>query len=62
MAPFGDGSVYVNYLGNEGDARVRSAYGGNYDRLAELKTKYDPTNFFKLNQNIRPLSSGGTTS
>ena len=52
--PFLKRGVYVNYLGDEGDVRVRAAYGGNYDRLAAIKNKYDPTNFFHLNQNIKP--------
>ena len=48
-------SVYVNFLMEEGEERVRQAYGaGKYDRLKALKRKYDPTNFFRLNQNIRP--------
>ncbi len=47
-------AVYVNDLGDEGEERVRSAYGENYARLAALKTKYDPTDFFRLNQNIKP--------
>ena len=47
-------AVYVNDLGDEGEERSRSAYGGNYVRLVALKTKYDPTNFFRLNQNIKP--------
>ena len=46
--------VYVNNLGDEGSERVRSAYGANYERLVALKTKYDPTNFFRMNQNIVP--------
>ena len=47
--------VYVNFLDHdEGAERVRAAYGDNYDRLVALKRKYDPTNFFRLNQNIRP--------
>jgi FAD/FMN-containing dehydrogenase len=41
-------------LSNEGDAPVRTSYGPNYDRLVALKNKYDPTNFFRLNQNIKP--------
>jgi FAD/FMN-containing dehydrogenase len=46
--------VYVNYMSEgEGEERVRSAYGANYNRLVTLKTKYDPTNFFRINQNIR---------
>ena len=47
-------AVYVNDLGEEGEERVREAYGANYARLAELKKQYDPTNFFRLNQNIQP--------
>jgi len=54
MQPHLEKAVYVNNLGEEGDERVRAAYGPNYDRLAALKRKYDPTNFFRLNQNINP--------
>jgi FAD/FMN-containing dehydrogenase len=48
-------SVYVNFLMEEGEERVRQGYGADkYDRLKTLKRKYDPTNFFRLNQNIKP--------
>ena len=48
-------SVYVNFLMEEGEERVRQAYGAEkYERLKALKRKYDPTNFFRLNQNISP--------
>lgn len=53
-APFASGGVYVNYLGSEGGERVRAAYGAKYDRLVAVKTKYDPTNLFRTNQNIQP--------
>lgn len=54
MEPFMERSVYANNLGEEGEERVRAAYGANYDRLAALKATYDPTNLFRLNQNILP--------
>jgi hypothetical protein len=54
MKPFFEGGVYVNNLGDEGEDRVREAYGDNYERLLALKGKYDPTNLFRLNQNIKP--------
>jgi FAD/FMN-containing dehydrogenase len=55
MQPHARGRVYLNFLGEEGQDRVRQAYGaGSYDRLVELKRTYDPTNFFRLNQNIQP--------
>lgn len=54
MRPFAAGGVYVNDLGEEGEGRVRDAYGANYDRLAAVKATYDPTNLFRSNQNIRP--------
>jgi FAD/FMN-containing dehydrogenase len=54
MQPHARDRVYVNFLGNEGPDRVRQAYGAAYDRLVELKATYDPDNFFRLNQNIRP--------
>lgn len=54
MQPYLSHKVYVNYLGVEGADRVREAYGENYQRLVALKNKYDPTNLFRLNQNIPP--------
>jgi FAD/FMN-containing dehydrogenase len=54
MRPFSTGGVYANNLGEEGSERIQAAYGANYPRLANIKKKYDPTNFFRLNQNIRP--------
>jgi FAD/FMN-containing dehydrogenase len=55
MQPHAGGRVYVNFLGEEGGNRVRQAYGERtYERLVELKRAYDPTNLFRLNQNIEP--------
>jgi hypothetical protein len=55
LAPHSTGGVYVNFMGSEGDERVRAAYGEkNYRRLAELKAIYDPDNVFRVNQNITP--------
>jgi hypothetical protein len=52
-----DSGVYVNFLGNEDEARVRAAYPGTtWDRLAKIKALYDPTNLFRLNQNIPPAN------
>ena len=60
MEPYSSGGVYVNYLGQEADEgaeRVKAAYGPEkYERLVALKNKYDPTNLFRLNQNIKPTS------
>jgi hypothetical protein len=61
MQPFSTGRVYVNYLGrevDEGAERIRAAYGAEkFQRLLGLKEKYDPTNLFRLNQNIRPTAA-----
>jgi FAD/FMN-containing dehydrogenase len=54
VQPFSTGRTYVNFLGDEGDERVRAAYGENYQRLAAIKRQYDPTNLFRLNANIAP--------
>jgi hypothetical protein len=49
------GGAYPNFMmDDEGEARLRATYGDNYDRLAELKKKYDPSNLFRVNHNIRP--------
>ena len=54
MRPFVERANYVNDLGDETGDRIKEAYGANYERLLDLKRKYDPENFFRLNQNISP--------
>jgi FAD/FMN-containing dehydrogenase len=55
MEPHGNGAVYVNFLHNdEGEARIRAAYGDRYARLRQAKATYDPENVFHSNQNIPP--------
>jgi FAD/FMN-containing dehydrogenase len=54
LAPFSSKGAYLNFIGDEGNARVRNSYGPKYDRLLEIKKKYDPTNMFRYNQNIAP--------
>jgi FAD/FMN-containing dehydrogenase len=56
-APYATGGVYVNFMPEDETDRVSSAYGANYARLAELKAKYDPTNLFRFNQNVRPSAA-----
>jgi FAD/FMN-containing dehydrogenase len=58
MHPYGAGGAYVNMMMDEGEDRVRAAYRENYDRLAAVKAKYDPDNFFHVNQNIKPAGAG----
>jgi len=56
MAPFSDGSRYLNFAGfqEEGDDMMQSSFGAHYARLEALKRRYDPDNLFRLNQNIKP--------
>ena len=56
MEPLSTGAVYVNDLEDEGEARVRAAYGDKYYRLSLIKRKFDPDNFFRVNQNIAPAT------
>jgi FAD/FMN-containing dehydrogenase len=58
MTPHATGGVYVNFIPEEG-GQERAAYGENYDRLVEVKNRYDPDNLFRLNQNIKPAASTG---
>jgi FAD/FMN-containing dehydrogenase len=52
--PYSMGGSYINFMMEEGQERVQATYAGNYQRLAQIKSKYDPQNFFRVNQNIRP--------
>jgi len=52
--PYNASGAYINFMMEEGDERVQATYGHNYPRLAQIKTQYDPENFFRVNQNIRP--------
>lgn len=54
MAPLATGGMYSNYLDHDDDDKVDVAFADNYDRLAALKAEWDPTNLFRLNQNIEP--------
>jgi hypothetical protein len=56
MSPLATGAVYVNGLENEGEERIRAAYGDKYERITRIKAKYDADNFFRVNQNIKPAS------
>ena len=57
LHPFAAGGAYVNFMMEEGQERVQATYRDNYQRLAEIKSKYDPKNFFRVNQNIQPSNS-----
>ena len=54
--PWSQGGVYVNFLTQDETARVGAAYGENFDRLVQVKTRYDPHNLFRHNQNIKPAA------
>ena len=55
-APYATGGVYINFLTQEEEGRIADAYGPNYGKLKQLKARYDPTNLFRQNQNIRPAA------
>ena len=57
LHPTSAGGAYVNFLMDEGGDRVRASYSGNYERLAQVKRRYDPHNVFHVNQNIEPAGS-----
>jgi hypothetical protein len=54
VRPYSAGGAYVNFIPDEGQERVQASYRDNYARLAQIKKRYDPTNLFRLNQNIKP--------
>ena len=54
LHPYSSGGAYSNFMMNEGQDRVKASYKHNYERLTKIKKKYDPTNFFRVNQNIQP--------
>ena len=54
LHPYSAGGAYVNFMMDEGQERIRATYRHNYDRLVAVKNRYDPTNLFRVNQNIRP--------
>ena len=54
IRPFSAGGAYTNFIMDEGQERVRATYRDNYDRLARIKARYDPSNLFRLNANIEP--------
>ena len=56
LHPYSAGGAYVNFMMEEGPERVRATYRENYDRLVEVKNKFDPNNFFRVNQNIEPAA------
>ncbi len=56
VKPYAEGGSYVNFMMQEGQERVKAGYKGNYERLSKIKAKYDPNNFFHINQNIVPAN------
>ena len=61
-APYAAGSVYVNFIPDDEVGRVSAAYGPNMQRLAQIKHRYDPTNLFRMNHNIAPVSSASAAA
>jgi hypothetical protein len=54
LHPFSSGGGYINMMMDEGEDNVKNSYRDNYGKLAQIKKKYDPTNLFRVNQNIKP--------
>jgi FAD/FMN-containing dehydrogenase len=57
LHPYSAGGAYVNFMMDEGQERVQSSFRDNYARMVAIKGKYDPTNLFRVNQNIQPSAS-----
>jgi hypothetical protein len=57
LHPYAAGGAYVNFMMEEGEERIRATYRENYGRLATIKARYDPNNFFRVNQNIKPAQA-----
>ena len=59
LHPYGAGGAYINFMmDNEGEERIRGTYGANYEKLTQIKAKYDAENFFRVNQNVPPAAGG----
>jgi FAD/FMN-containing dehydrogenase len=57
LHPYSAGGAYVNFMMDEGQERIRATYRDNFERLAAIKNEYDPTNLFRVNQNIKPTAT-----
>ena len=57
LHPYSAGGAYVNFMMEEGQERIKATYQDNFERLVEIKNEYDPTNLFRVNQNIRPTAN-----
>jgi len=62
LHPYSAGGAYVNFMMDEGEERIKATYGDNYQRLVEIKNKYDPDNLFRVNQNIKPSKGRSVVS
>jgi FAD/FMN-containing dehydrogenase len=58
LHPYSAGGAYVHFMMDEGEERIRATYQDNFERLVDIKNRHDPTNLFRVNQNIRPIASG----
>ena len=57
LHPYSAGGAYVNFMMDEGQERIRATYRDDFERLVDIKNEYDPTNLFRVNQNIRPTAT-----